>query len=422
MNPWRGLRGLPRSVWILSLTTLVNRLGTMALPFMALYLTRSRGYTGGEAGLVLTVYGLSALVAGPLSGRLCDRVGAARVAQAALLLSGAIVMTIPFARTLGAILGITVLWALTNESFRPANLTLFSSIVEPEKRKAAFALARLAVNLGMSIGPAAGGFLASVSFPALFFVDGASSLVAGVVLLMSAARLGIAAPEPAGGRRGLDSPSGAATGAAPSGPIAWTDRQLLYFLVALLPILVVFFQHEASMPLFLVGDLHMKESSYGLLFTLNTALIILLEVPLNLRTAHWPHRRTLATGAFLVGAGFGAMALCRGPLGAAITVVIWTFGEMMLLPGSSAYVADISPVERRGSYMGLYTMSFSAAFTIGPGLGVALLERFGARVLWGAAFALGCLSTVMLGRVKSRFWTPPVDAAPLVLPPTGEAL
>lgn len=116
------------------------------------------------------------------------------------------------------------------------------------------------------------------------------------------------------------------------------------------------------------------------------------------------------------------MALCSGPLGAALTVVIWTFGEMMLLPGSSAYVADISPAPRRGSYMGLYTMSFSAAFTIGPGLGVALLERFGARVLWGAAFALGCLSTAMLGRVEAGAGAAPVETAPLVLPPTGEAL
>ena len=422
MNPWRGLRGLPRTVWILSLTTLVNRLGTMALPFMALYLTRSRGFTGTEAGLVLTVYGLSALVAGPLSGRLCDRVGAARVAQAALLISGATVMTIPLARSLGEILGITVLWAFTNESFRPANLTMFSSLVEPGSRKAAFALARLAVNLGMSIGPAAGGFLASVSFPALFVVDGATSLVAGVVLLLSAARLRFGAPAHTGTRPGLDHPGSPSAGSAAGGQSAWTDRHLLYFLVALLPILVVFFQHEASMPLFLVGDLHMKESWYGLLFTLNTFLIILLEVPLNLRTAHWPHRRTLAIGAFLVGAGFGAMALCRGPLGAAFTVVIWTFGEMMLLPGSSAYVADISPAERRGSYMGLYTMSFSAAFTIGPGLGVALLERFGARVLWVAAFALGCLSTVMLGRVKTGAWSAPAEAVPPVLPPTGEAL
>ena len=422
MNPWRGLRELPQAVWILSATTLVNRLGTMALPFLALYLTRSRGFSGSQAGLVLTVYGLAALLAGPVSGRLCDRVGAERVARASLLLSGGTVMAFPFASSFGMVLAVTIVWALTNESFRPANLTLFSSLVDPGQRKTAFALCRLAVNLGMSIGPAAGGFLASVSFPALFFVDGSSCIVAGIILVLSAARLKTGEAGPAGSRGGPDRPRGQAPGPRVPPRSAWADRHLLYFLAAFLPILVVFFQHQASMPLFLVGDLHMTESSYGLLFTVNTVLIILLEVPLNLAMAHWPHARTLALGAFLVGAGFGALALCSGPLGAALTVAVWTFGEMLLLPASSAYVAEIAPDGQRGSYMGLYTMSFSAAFTLGPGIGAAALERFGARILWGAVFALGCLSTALLGRVHVPPVAPAVDEAPPVLPQTGEAL
>lgn len=422
MNPWRGLRGLPQAVWILSATTLFNRLGTMALPFLALYLTRSRGFSASQAGLVLTVYGLAALLAGPLSGRLCDRVGAVRVAQVSLFLSGGTVIAFPFARSLGTVFAVAVIWALTNESFRPANLTLFSSLVGPGQRKAAFALCRLAINLGMSIGPAAGGFLASVSFPALFFVDGANAIAAGIVLFLSAARLQSGDEAPAGARGGSDRPRDQAPGPPIRPRSAWADPHLLYFLAALLPVLVVFFQHGAAMPLFLVGDLHMNESSYGLLFTLNTVLIILLEVPLNLSMAHWSHRRALALGAFLVGAGFGAMALCSGPLGAAFTVVIWTFGEMILLPGSNVYAAEIAPVGQRGSYMGLYTMSFSAAFTIGPGLGAALLERSGAGILWGAAFVLGCLSTVLLGRVHARAPAAPVEDPPPLLPPTGEAL
>src|SRR5207249_9397911 len=85
-------------------------------------------------------------------------------------------------------------------------------------------------------------------------------------------------------------------------------------------------------------------------------LIIFLEVPLNLRMAAWPHGRALALGAFLIGAGFGSMAFATGFRSVALTVVIWTFGEMILLPASSAYAAEIAPVAQRGSYIGLYTM------------------------------------------------------------------
>jgi MFS family permease len=414
-HPWQGLAELPRGVWILSLTTLINRLGTMAIPFLVLYLTRSRGFTAGRAGLVMTVYGLTAIVAGPTAGRLCDRIGTVRVLQASLYLSGLVVVVYPLARSFASIVALTIAWAFTNEAFRPANLSLFSELAGPAQLRTAFALARLAVNLGMSVGPAAGGFLALVSFPAIFVVDGTTSILAGIVLTISAARL-----------VGQDSSAqNAASAAAAPDSGSWsafTDRRLLYFLLALLPVLLVFFQHEAAMPLFLVRDLGMKESSFGLLFTLNTFLIILLEVPLNLKMAGWSYRTTLAVGAFLVGAGFGGMALSTGPWGVTATVVVWTFGEMVLLPASSAYAAEIAPSARRGAYMGLYTMSFSVAFALGPWLGTIALDRHGPAVVWGTAFLLGCLSAVMMDRIRTR---PPhpagQDETPL-LPPSGEAL
>jgi MFS family permease len=80
-------------------------------------------------------------------------------------------------------------------------------------------------------------------------------------------------------------------------------------------------------------------------------------------------------------------------------VVIWTFGEMIMMPGSSAYAAEIAPPERRGEYMGLYTMSFNIGFSLGPFLGASLLERWGPTVAWGAAFVSGCISALMMSRI-----------------------
>jgi MFS family permease len=85
----------------------------------------------------------------------------------------------------------------------------------------------------------------------------------------------------------------------------------------------------------------------------------------------------------------------------AATVVIWTFGEMILFPSSSAYVADLAPAEKRGVYMGLYVMTFSIAFMIGPWVGVAILERFGATALWGGALVCGCLAALIIFIVHS---------------------
>lgn len=447
MNPWRDLKGLPRGVWVLFFATLVNRAGTMALPFLVLYLTRL-GYPASQAGLMLTVYGVSALVTAPLAGRIADRFGSLVVMEASLLSSGLVLMAFPVARGAWVAAAVALL-AVTTESFRPANLSSISELVAPDRRKAAFALHRLAVNVGMSIGPALGGLLATVSFPALFRVDGATSVAAAVLLAVFFRRAGkrdaAAAVETGAANDAADAAAndaltttddvasettgGAAAGAAKEhGPLtarevlkereakesgavgrepflrrqfgAFADPRLAYFLAALLPLLLILFQNESVLALFLVRDLGMTEAGYGLMFTINTALIVLLEVPLNSATAHWSHRRALSLGAFLFAVGFGAYGLASSAWGVAACVVVWSFGEMIMLPASSAYVAEIAPARKRGEYMGLYTMSFSLAFATGPWIGTSVYERHGSRVVWAGALALGLLSAALLARVK----------------------
>ena len=163
--------------------------------------------------------------------------------------------------------------------------------------------------------------------------------------------------------------------------------------------IVVFFQHISSMPLFVVRDLGLSAASFGLLFSLNCLLIVIFEVPLNAATAHWPHRRTLALGAVLSGAGFGAMVFARDFWSLAVTVAIWTLGEMLFFPASAAYATDIAPAERRGEYSGLYTMMFSIGFAIGPWAGTVVLESLGVRVLWGLTFVLGLIAAAMFLRL-----------------------
>ena len=153
--------------------------------------------------------------------------------------------------------------------------------------------------------------------------------------------------------------------------------------------------------MFVVRDLQFSESLYGLLLTINTVLIILIEVPLNMAMAHWSHKRAVALGALLTGVGFGALAFASNGWTIAATVFIWTFGEMIIFPSSSAFVADITPPERRGVYSGLYIMSFSVAFLIGPWIGIAVLERFGATALWGGAFVCGFISAAMILSMKT---------------------
>src|SRR5277367_2339800 len=185
MNPWRGLKNLPREMWMLAAATLVNRSGTMVLAFLVLYVTHTFGVTPARAALALMVYGLAALVAMPLAGILSDRVGPLPIMKASLFLTGFLLLLFPLAKSYSAILLMTFAFAVLNESVRPASLSMVSDLVPPAQRKSAFALSRLAINLGMSVGPAIGGVLALISFRWLFFVDGATSILAGVVIAIA---------------------------------------------------------------------------------------------------------------------------------------------------------------------------------------------------------------------------------------------
>src|SRR5688500_12182690 len=206
--------------------------------------------------------------------------------ELSLVAGGALAIALFYVPGFWPFLAAVLLWALVAESFRAANLAAVSGGVPPQDRRASFALLRLAVNLGMGVGPAAAGFLASVSFPLLFWIDGATSIAAGLVLAAAARhRATRAAHQPAPPAADRDRASR-----------AYADRRFLLFLVASLPVIAVFFQLMGAMALHLVRNLRFAESTYGLLFALNTGLIVLLEVPLNLRTAHWSNRRGLIIG------------------------------------------------------------------------------------------------------------------------------
>jgi MFS family permease len=247
-------------------------------------------------------------------------------------------------------------------------------------------LNRLAINLGMSIGPALGGFLAAVSFRAMFLVDALTTILAGVVLSVSTWSAAT----------GGSSYDGGGAEDLPDARSLLLDRRLLVFLTASFLVGIVFYQHESALPLYLVQYLSQSPAFYGTLFTINTLLIVALEVPLNKATSHWPHMWALFAGCMLFAIGFGALAIVKSATGVLITVVIWTFGEMMLFPAMAAHLGEIAPENKRGAYMGAYSMSLAFALTFGPWLGTQLLASTGPVGVWSAMFALGALAAVLM--------------------------
>lgn len=397
MNPWKGLKGLPRDLWLISFATLINRAGTMVLPFLAIYLISELDFEASSAGFVITFFGIGGLITAPFVGKLADKIGAFKLMKISLFATGFVLLLYPFFFTYLAIIIITFTWSVVSEAFRPAALALVSEIVPAENRKTAFALNRLMINLGMSIGPVAAGFLVLIDFSIIFYFDAATSFLSGLFLLLYPIKPVYHHDEKI---KETDTKSIKKS--------VLKDSFYIYFLIAILPASMVIFQHIGAMPIFLVNDLLFNPSTVGFLFAVNTVLIILVEVPLNSAMSHWSDKKSLVLGAFLVGAGFGAMAFAEDIYAIILTIIIWTFGEMIFFPSSSSFTAEISPPGRRGEYMGYYQLIFSLAFAMGPWLGTEIYETFGANILWIITFFTGVISALLLYNLKEK---PPAKSA-----------
>src|SRR5699024_9033957 len=153
------LRRLPPQLQALFVTTLIFRAGTMAFPFLSAYLIGNGGLSAGEAGAIVGAYGVGALLADLAAGPLLRLAGGHTVMVAGLISNGVLVAVMPFLEGAFLLLVATVVWGFCYETFTPASYTTIVQNCDESIRKVAFSAHRLAINLGMAVGPAVGGLL-----------------------------------------------------------------------------------------------------------------------------------------------------------------------------------------------------------------------------------------------------------------------
>ena len=176
----------------------------------------------------------------------------------------------------------------------------------------------------------------------------------------------------------------------------------MFFLFAVVPANLVFFQHLGALPLYIVDDLGYTTAAFGLFSAINTVLIIIVEVPLNNWMNDVSYKKTLMLGALLAGIGFGGFAISTTVIPLVIAIVVFTFGEMIFFPITAAYTSEIAPADRRGEYMGYYQMTFSFAFSAGPWLGTVVYQNYGSVILWSGALVFGLITAVLMFFVKEK--------------------
>lgn len=262
-----SFQGLSKPVWLLALVLFINRSGSMVLFFLTLYLTRKLDFSVALAARMMSIYGVGALAGAYLGGWLSDRIGYSRVQMLSLFFTGIAYITVILWENIFPVAVNLFILAVLAEAFRPATSTAFAKNAPKKIRSRAFAVQRLAINLGVAIGPALGGFIARYNYNYLFWIDGITCIIAGIMhYFFIHGKLKKIYDQKAKHKKSV--------------PAFIKDRIFLILLLFSFLLGTFFMQIISTWPVYLKEVLTFAENRIGLLLAINTILIVLFEIPL----------------------------------------------------------------------------------------------------------------------------------------------
>jgi MFS family permease len=164
---------------------------------------------------------------------------------------------------------------------------------------------------------------------------------------------------------------------------------------------LVFLQLSSSFSLN-ITSLGFSPATYGMVLSLNGVLVTFCELPMSSITGRFRPWHMMALGYLLIAIGFTGNAFAHTLPQLLGCVVVFTFGEMATFPVSSAYIAGLAPAHLRGRYMGVYSLTWSAALIFAPQMGLRLFA-IGPKVLWLTCGVIGLVATAIAfhGPVKT---------------------
>jgi predicted MFS family arabinose efflux permease len=383
--------GLSRNTWLLSTVLLINRSGTMVVPFMTIYLTRpAMGYSLGQAGAVVGFFGLGSICGGWIGGRLTDKIGFHRVQVFTLAGGGLLFVLLGQLRSYPLICCCAFVLNLVNDAFRPANSTAIAAYSKEENRTRSYSLNRLAINLGWALGGTIGGILASVNIHLLFWVDGGTNLLAALLLRFFLGH----STEPAETR-----PEKKADVEVRS---PYRDKIYLGFIACTIVYAACFFQVFSVLPVFYKRVFHMPEYMIGLLMTMNGLLIACFEMVLVFKMEG--RRENLFYvfyGSCLLGLTYFLLNILPGyAYTAYFCMFLMTAGEILSMSFLNSFWISRTEAANRGRYAGLYTIAWSTAQVIGPAGGAEIAQHAGFRFLWWIVGGVCILAAFGFSRLR----------------------
>ncbi|MEM9680763.1 MAG: MFS transporter [Bacteroidota bacterium] len=395
LNYVESFKGLSKEIWYISLISLINRAGTMIIPFLSLYLTKNLDFSYDDAGWILAFFGIGSVIGGWLGGKLTDLFGFYKVMVFSLLLTGLGFIGLQYISSFWGLCIAILLIMSVADSFRPAIYVSIKAYSKPENQTRAIGLIRLAINAGMAIGPTlAGLIIVSQGYNLLFWIDGITCITA--ILLF---RYLVSEPKEVMAKAKSKL-------AEKTKNMVYSDITYWIFIAICFFMGMTFFQLVVTMPLYYDKVFALNEFQISLFWIINVGVIILFEMPfLNyLEKQFISVTRHILTASLLMSIGFYLLYqnFWFGIL--IINMLLLTFGEMLGFPYTNRFALSRAREGYEGSYMALYAMAFSLSHIFSSKVGLTIVGKFGYQINWLVTGTYGLIAVILsywlINRIK----------------------
>lgn len=371
-NYFKVYEGLSTPAWMLALVMLVNRSGAMVVPFLGVYLVKRLGFSLETAGVLLSCFGIGSVLGSSLGGWLTDQFGHFKVQLFSLIGIIPLFLILPQLTTIYPLAAGILALSLVSDIFRPANSVSLAYYSKPENLVKSFTLNRMALNLGFSIGPALGGFLAAISYDLLFYGNALGAAAAALIFFLYF-------------RNRKSSVKDADKTSTVSLPYKSPYKDVPFMVFTLLSILfaICFFQLLSTLPLYYREVYQMTEKSIGIILAFSGVVIFSLEMLI----VHFAERKSNAATAIVMGTVFCGLAftsliITHGVWLLYVSMFILCLSEMLAMPFMATVTLLRSNTKNRGAYMGLNSLALSAGLIFAPWWGTKIAANYGYNTLW----------------------------------------
>ena len=368
----------PFRFWILVAANFIDRLGgTLIFPFFALYVTQHFNVGMTQAGILLAIFSIFGFIGSMLGGALTDKFGRRGMVLFGLVFSALSSVAMGLVNELNVFYGLAVVVGLLSNIAGPAHQAMVADILPEEQRSEGFGIMRVVTNLAWIIGPSIGGLLAARSYLLLFVLDAILSLITAVIVYKLIPETKPEATEAQKQESILTTLVGYRDVTA--------DKIYMAFLVVSMLMLIAYGQIYNTLSVYLRDVHEVSTQKYGLLMSLNAALVVILQIWIARRIKQASPMLMMALGTLFYMIGLTMYGFVANYGLFIMAMLIITVGEMIVMPVGQTLVANFAPVAMRGRYMAVYSLAWTIPSAMGPWAAGLIMDNYNPNWVWYAA-------------------------------------